>query len=207
MQGPAILPLQRFLLEVGGENLQKYADDLGFNSALSVDGIKTAKGKVDVKHADGGDLAWAGIGQYSDTVNPLNFMAYMGAIANNGVRVTPTLQKKSENKIISLFPDIGKKQNNILSEETAMKIKQLMRNDVVSEYGENNFKGLELCAKTGTAEVGGNAAPHSWFAGFLDRTDYPLAFVVVVENGGSGISAAGSVAAKVLKTAVEKRIE
>lgn len=78
-----------------------------------------------------------------------------------------------------------------------------MRNNTISEYGEDNFRGLELCAKSGTAEVGGDEKPHAWFAGFLDREDYPLAFVVVIENGGSGASVAGPVAANVLQVAVQ----
>jgi peptidoglycan glycosyltransferase len=80
----------------------------------------------------------------------------------------------------------------------------MMRNDVTEVYGENNFKGLELCAKSGTAEVGEGKRPHSWFTGFLDREDCPLAFVVVVENGGTGSRVAGSVAGKVMKEAVHR---
>ena len=53
----------------------------------------------------------------------------------------------------------------------------------------------------GTAEVGGGNQPHAWFVGFIDDPDHPLAFVVLVENGGSGASVAGSVAAKVLAQA------
>jgi len=188
-------------LELGGKTLQKYAEKAGFNSSLKVDGIKTAEGKVDVSDAEGGDLAWAGIGQYSDTANPLSFMAYVGSIANDGVRVTPTLI--SDKGILSVLPGDGIREKRILSEETAEKLGAMMRNNVTEVYGENNFKGLELCAKSGTAEVGGDKKPHSWFLGYLDREDCPLAFVVVIENGGSGSKVAGSVAGKVLKAAVE----
>jgi peptidoglycan glycosyltransferase len=80
----------------------------------------------------------------------------------------------------------------------------MMRNDVTEVYGENNFKSHELCAKSGTAEVGEGKKPHSWFTGFLDREDCPLAFVVVVENGGTGSRVAGSVAGKVMKEAVHR---
>jgi peptidoglycan glycosyltransferase len=78
---------------------------------------------------------------------------------------------------------------------------------VVSEYGESNYSGLELCAKTGTAEVGKDKRPHSWFVGYMDREDFPLAFVVVVENGGSGGKVAGPVAARVLRAAVKNAVK
>lgn len=192
-------------LELGGDTLQKYADKAGFNTRLKVDSIKTAMGKVSVSDAEGGDLAWAGIGQYSDTANPLNFMAYVGSIANDGVRVTPRILKGKG--LLSNVSDAGAEKKRILAEETARQLGAMMRNNVINEYGDKNYKGLELCAKSGTAEVGGDQQPHAWFAGFLDREDCPLAFVVVVENGGSGSKVAGAVAAKVLKAAVKSMTE
>ncbi len=178
-------------LQVGAESLQQYADKTGMTEGLKFDGITTAAGNVEAWKAKGADLAWAGIGQSSDTVNPLNFMAYMGAVANEGVSVRP-----------KLIPSSTVKKDKLISKETANELKLLMRNNVQSGYGEYRYEGLELCAKTGTAETGATTRPHAWFAGFLDREDYPLAFVVVVENGGSGIGAAAPVAAKVLKAAV-----
>ena len=75
-----------------------------------------------------------------------------------------------------------------------------MANNVAVTYGQENFGELKLCAKSGTAEVG-DASPHAWFAGFLDDAAHPLAFVVFVENGGSGASAAGSIASSLLLAA------
>jgi len=186
-------------LDLGADRLQKYADLAGFNSRLEVDGIKTAIGKVNVADVEGADLAWAGIGQYTNTANPLNFMAYMGAIANDGVRITPRIL--ADQGIFS-FITTSVEKKRVLSAETAEKLGKMMRNNTISTYGEGNFRGLELCAKTGTAEVGGGKQPHAWFAGYLDREDFPLAFVVIIENGGSGSRAAAPVAAKVLQAAV-----
>ena len=63
---------------------------------------------------------------------------------------------------------------------------------------------MDLCAKSGTAEVGGGQAPHAWFTGFLRDESTPYAFIVLVENGGGGSSVAGTVASQVLQAAVEK---
>ncbi len=187
-------------LELGADRLQKYADLAGFNSRLEVDGIMTAIGRVNVADVEEVDLAWAGIGQFTNTANPLNFMAYMGAIANDGVRITPRIV--AHKGIFSFITTFTNEKTQVLSSETAEKLGKMMRNNTISTYGEENFKGLELCAKSGTAEVGGGEKPHAWFAGFLDREDYPLAFVVVIENGGAGGRGAASVAAKVLQAAV-----
>ncbi|MFA6309404.1 MAG: penicillin-binding transpeptidase domain-containing protein [Clostridia bacterium] len=183
----------RISLDLGSSVLQKYAEKAGFNSSLDVDGIKTAVGKVDATSASGVDLAWLGVGQYTNTANPLNFMAYVGAIANKGIRVIPRLL---ENSSVS--------QTQIISAKTANIIKEMMRNDVLSNYGEWNYSGLKLCAKSGTAQLSEGEEPDAWFVGFIDRSDYPLAFVVVVENGGAGSTVAGPVAGKVLQKAIRK---
>lgn len=187
-------------LELGSETLQKYADLAGLNTGVEFDGIRTTKGKVDVSDAEGADLAWAGIGQHTNVVNPLSFMLYMGAIANDGVRVAP--QILSDSGLLHGVKSFATGKR-ILPKDTSDKLEKMMRNNVVSNYGEKNFKGLEMCAKSGTAEVGGGLRPHSWFSGYLDRDDFPLAFVVVIENGGSGSTVAGAVAARVMKEAVK----
>ena len=50
--------------------------------------------------------------------------------------------------------------------------------------------------------MGGGKQPSSWFTGFLRDQDFPYAFAVVVEEGGSGAGAAGNVAAQVLDALV-----
>ena len=78
----------------------------------------------------------------------------------------------------------------------------MMANNVSATYGTKRFSGMDLCAKSGTAEVGADQKPHAWFTGFLRDEDHPYAFLVLVENGGSGSSAAGDVASRVLNALV-----
>lgn len=178
--------------ELGSGTLQKYAEIAGFNSGLKINGIQTAAGKVNVLDAKGADLGWAGIGQYTDTANPLNYLAYVGAIANGGVRVTPTLLTDSSG---------GSKR--LLSQSTADTLKDMMRYTVQNNYGDGNYPGLQMCAKTGTAQVAEGNQSDAWFVGFLNRSDCPLAIAVVVENGGSGGKVAGPMANKVMQAEVK----
>ena len=78
----------------------------------------------------------------------------------------------------------------------------MMNYNVVNGYGSWNFPDLKLCAKSGTAEVG-DGTSHAWFTGFLDDTEHPYAFAVIVENAGGGLTHAGSVANIVLQEAVK----
>ena len=93
-------------------------------------------------------------------------------------------------------------KSNIMSTDTAEKLKAMMHYNVAAAYGQWNFPGLALCAKSGTAEVG-DGTSHAWFTGFLDDVEHPWAFVVIIENGGGGARNAGPVANTVLQKAVE----
>ena len=69
-----------------------------------------------------------------------------------------------------------------------------MRYTVKNNYSDSMFPGLNVCAKTGTAEVGGNKKPNAWMVGFSINEKTPLAFVVIVEDAGFGIKEAGPIA-------------
>ena len=86
-------------------------------------------------------------------------------------------------------------------DSTASALSDMMSYNVESNYGSWNYPGLEMHAKTGTAEFG-DGTSHAWFAGYITNSDAPLAFVVLVEHGGSGYSVASPIANTVLQQAV-----
>ena len=188
-------------LELGADTLGKYADKFGLTSGTKVDGIKTASGNFTQAAAGTADLAWSGIGQYKDTVCPANMLRFVAAVANNGVAADMRLIH--ETGLAGLLPNGS---TRLLSRDTAEKLAVMMNYNVYKTYGKDNFPGLELYAKSGTAEVGGDKAPHAWFVGFITNEDAPLAFVVIVENGGTGYKTAGAVANTVLQEAVKNGI-
>lgn len=87
--------------------------------------------------------------------------------------------------------------------DTCRVLRDMMRNNVQQTYGQSMFGSLAVCAKSGTAEAAPGQSPHAWFAGFVADEDLPLAFVVLVENGGGGADAAGPIAARLLAQAAE----
>ena len=187
-------------LALGSNTLSEYAEKFGLTSSMKVDGINTAAGSFAPGTDGSPELAWAGIGQHEDLVNPCAMLNLLGAIANRGEPVTPRLIAKVSGTLGLSYS--AKNGDRLLSEETADAMKSLMRNNVITNYGDSTFPGLSLCGKTGTAEVGGGLSPHSWFVGFLNDEENPLAFVVIVENGGSGFSTAAPIANTVLQAAV-----
>lgn len=177
--------------EVGPDTLAKYVQKLGFTSSHSLDGINTAAGSFDKAAAGSAELSWSGIGQSTDLVCPYSMLRLVSAIANGGELTEPTLIGHSALD----------RPSALLSADTAQKMKEFMSYNVKYEYGEGNFPGLSVCAKTGTAEVG-DGTSHAWFAGFLNDDAHPYAFVVIIENGGGGLRQAGPVANAVLQAAV-----
>ena len=170
-------------VEMGGEVMQQTADKLGLMSSYDINGIKSVPGSFNFDTYNI-NLGWAGIGQFEDQVNPLSMMVYIGAIAGGGEAAEPCiLQGSSSGKI------------RLLEADTAQQIGNMMRNNVVTNYGDQNYPGLELHAKSGTAEGAPGRASDAWFCGYSGD----LAFVVCVERGGYGAATAGPVASKVLQ--------
>ncbi|MBQ9044326.1 MAG: penicillin-binding protein [Oscillospiraceae bacterium] len=179
-------------LELGSDKLNKYVQDLGLTKSLKLDSITTAAGSF-TKDADGTPgLAWSGIGQFEDQVCPYAMLRVVSAIAAGGSLREPTLLLGHKNS-----------RTQLLDGSTAARLRDLMNYNVQSHYGTWNFPGLNVCAKTGTAEVG-DGTSHAWFTGFLLDDAHPYAFVVLVENGGGGLGVAGPVANAVLQEAVTR---
>jgi peptidoglycan glycosyltransferase len=123
----------------------------------------------------------------------------MGGIANDGKSINPYIVKKITSSNGATIKKASSAQTRLMSKENADKLTTMMRNNVKKNYGDYRFSGLEVCGKTGTAEVGDKSTPHSWFVGFCDNPNTPYAFTVIVENAGAGNGAATSIAATVLK--------
>lgn len=180
--------------KVGAKTMREYAERLGLTSSYDINGIHNAKGKFEFPSNADFNLAWAGIGQWKDELNPCSMLVYMGAIADGGTSVVP--------RVLHMSSGTGKKTDHLLKASTANRLKQMMKNDVRSEYGTGRFPGLDIYAKTGTAEVA-HKNPNGWLAGFLGP-DHPYAFIVCVEDSGVGIEYAGPVANAVLQKLVDK---
>ena len=186
-------------LQLGGNTLERYAEKAGLLDSLDISGVSTAKGSFTVAEDDTLDLGWSGVGQYQDLVCPANMLTLMGCIAGNGSAASPRLLSRVTSRSGLPAAGVSKTTASIgWSSSTCKTLKSMMRNNVTATYGQSQFGDLAVCAKSGTAEVGGDAAPHAWFVGFIDDAEHPYAFVVVVENGGWGSSTAGSIAAEVL---------
>ncbi len=186
--------------EVGKDKLTETVRALGFGKNVTISKAKTVRSTFDVSSSTKLDLGWAGIGQYTTLVNPCQMLMLMGAVANSGEAMTPYLVEESSEIVDSK----NRVNSNIkLSAETADKVKKLLRSNVKNYYSDNKFPGLEMCGKTGSAEVS-NGKSHAWFVGFSQKQNFPYAIVVCLENGGLGYTHAIPVANRVMQKVLKE---
>ena len=183
---------------VGREKMVKYVKQFQVADSLQFDGISTAAGNYDISEAGAVSFAWSCIGQYTDQINPARFMTFMGAIAGDGVAAQPYIVARVQSGGSTTYKAKTEKMDSIMSKEVARQLQYYLRNNVQSVYGDWNFPGLQICAKSGTSQLGGGKTSNAMFAGYVENAEYPLAFMVVVENGGYGASACVPIVSQVL---------
>ncbi|MFE9774926.1 penicillin-binding transpeptidase domain-containing protein [Streptomyces sp. NPDC005931] len=137
----------------------------------------------------GPDRAANAIGQGQVQMNPLN-MASVTATAVTGTFRQPYLVPQSLDGR-QFARAAGLRAN------TAAQLRQMMRLTATQGTAREAMAGLggDIGAKTGSAEVDGNATSDSWFTGF--RGD--VAAAAMAQQGGHGGDTAGPIVAAVLR--------
>lgn len=164
-------------LRLGPEALSTYCHDrCGFTRGTDVEALAQA-------------LPDAGYGQGALLVSPLQMARFMSAVANGG--------KMPEVVWLTGGQAEGRR---VMSGAASRRLAQMLTAVGTSGTGAGVFRGLPfgVACKTGTAQLGSGRPPHSWMVGFAPASSPRVAFAVVVENGGSGRSAAGPVACSTL---------
>ena len=184
---------------IGEETLSSYVRQFQITESVAFDGITTEEGHFDLTGAGAVEVAWSGIGQYTDAVNPARFLTFMGTLASGGKGVEPYVVERITVGDETTYTASSRQTERILSSDTAEILTEYLRNNVESVYGDWNFPGLTVCAKSGTGEVGNDRRPNATFAGFVTDEAYPLAFFVAVEDAGYGSTVCVPILAPVLE--------
>ena len=189
-------------MDLGGEVMQSYVEKFGIMKSVSFDGVTTAIGNFQSAGAEQVNVAWSGVGQYLDLVNPCAFLRFVGAVANGGKVTQPYLVDRVCVDEKATYKATVQTGDQIISPETAAVLQEYMLNNVLTKYGAEKFPNLVVGAKTGTAEVEGQK-PNAMLAGFIADAEMPLAFLVCVEDAGYGKTVCIPIASKVLEVAAK----
>lgn len=157
------------------------------------------------------DTLGFGIGQGTVTVTPLQIVRLMAAVANGGQLVQPhvvrgVVDRRSGRGDFDASSDLPplpsfEPRSSLASDRSLHFVREGLEL-VVSKgtgFGSVRMKEVTIAGKTGTAETGGNRPDHAWFAGYVPADQPQIAFVVVLEHGGSGAKAAGPIAHKLVE--------
>ncbi|WP_329218107.1 penicillin-binding transpeptidase domain-containing protein [Streptomyces sp. NBC_01485] len=150
-------------------------------------GIPSFDGSVPA--AGGPDTAAGLIGQGKVQMNPLN-MASVTATAMTGAFRQPVIVPLS-------LDDREPARARGLSSSTVQQLRSMMNRTATSGTAAEVMAGLggRIGAKTGSAEVDGQAKSDSWFTGYRDD----VAAAAMTQDGGHGVDASGPIVAEVLR--------
>jgi peptidoglycan glycosyltransferase len=218
-------------LELGTDAFVEYARDLGFCDPLEVGaaarGLAVAASYVTAE-ADGdcapfqdrAELAQASFGQGRVNVTPVQMALLAAAIANDGVMPDPHVVRDVRihaedpaggpaSRILESYGGGGGRR--FVGSAAAAETRSAMVDAVHGELGRiyaggadvalYGVAGIQTAGKTGTAELGPDRAPHSWFVGFApgqEGAEPSIAVAVIVEGGGSGSGRAAPVGGAIM---------
>jgi len=151
--------------------------------------------------------AFSAIGQYSDTVTPLQEAMFAAAIANGGKLMTPYLVKQVTASDLSTVQITAPKQlSQPVSPTVATAVGQMMLAAVQDPDGTaNQFNsgavGFTMAGKTGTAQNGVNntGLNDAVFTCYAPYDNPQIAVGVIIQGGGYGATAAAPIAVQVIK--------
>jgi peptidoglycan glycosyltransferase len=200
-------------LETGGERLVRYAEQLGFGSPIPFDlptapsQVTNGSGSAPGGFVDDVELANAAYGQAETFVTPLQMALVAATVANGGELMTPRL-------VTSISGRGGTRQigpstlARVLDPDDAAVINRAMVQAVEGPLGRQfttgaRVPGVTTAGKSGTAELGGQGEPHSWFIGFAPAEAPTIAIAVLVERAGRGAEVASPIAGDLMALYLE----
>jgi penicillin-binding protein A len=193
-------------MKLGGPTLNDFAGLFGMNS-------DTLKIPMPVTRSDyviplsPPLTAFSAIGQYDDTVTPLQEAMFAAAIANGGKLMTPYLVKQVTASDLSTIQTTTPTQlGQAVSPAVAAYVGQMMLAAVQDPEGTANAfntgaVGFTMAGKTGTAQNGVNntGLNDAVFSCYAPYGNPQIAVGVIIQGGGYGATAAAPIAVQVIK--------
>lgn len=193
--------------KLGAEKLNEYIKLFGFGTQSGIDLPGEATGIVkNVEDISAVDLATISFGQ-TNTMNGIQFMTALNAVANGGDLIQPHIMKELSHKddngtkiIDEVF--VPKIQENIVDEKSTMRVKAALESTVSNGSSKDaGIEGIKVAGKTGTAEkvdpeTGTYGAGYiASFAGFAPYDNPQVSLIVIIDNPKNGEHFGGIVAA------------
>ena len=136
------------------------------------------------------------VGQGSLTATPLQVLRLMAAVATGRLLTPHVAQQGPGAGGQGPGETIGLQPGTLAAVRAGLE--RVVADPKGTAYGTVRLDSVSVAGKTGTATVGEGRRDHAWFAGYVPARAPKLAFVVVLEHGGDGATAAGPVAKRLV---------
>jgi len=198
-------------MDLGQDALRKQAEAFGFGDHLDIPlSVATSVFPDDLNAPE---TAQSAIGQFDVRATPLQMAMVVSAIANGGVLMRPYLVDEVDAPNLEVLDRTNPEEiGRAIRPQVAADLTAMMVSVVENGTATNGaIDGVQVGAKTGTAQVGDGKNPHAWFVAFAPANNPKVAVAVVLENGGSerqievgGNLLAGPIARAVLEAILGK---
>ncbi|GAA3840274.1 D,D-transpeptidase PbpA [Sphaerisporangium flaviroseum] len=188
-------------LRLGQDTLRTQAEAFGFNVDDLAIPLPVAK-SVYPSNLDRAQTAMSAIGQFDTRATPLMITMISAAVASHGSMMRPYLVEEvrlRDGTIISVTDPASLPRT--VSREVADQITAMMVT-VTAPGGTGSaaaISGVEIAAKTGTAQNAADARDHAVFTAFAPAAEPRVAVGVLVENGGFGGDTAAPIARAIME--------
>jgi peptidoglycan glycosyltransferase len=152
------------------------------------------------------ELADVSYGQGRLLVTPLGMALTTAMLAEGGAAVPPrvVLKVTGEGGALVSEPPAAR-PTQVVSADVARRVAAMMEGVVTQGTGKRAFlPGIRVAAKTGSAQ-NDQGEPHAWFVAFAPVERPSVVVTIVLENAGSGGTAAAPFAKTILLTALRQK--
>jgi penicillin-binding protein A len=192
-------------MQLGAQALNDMAGKFGMNDANLTVPLPVAQSNYVIPPSQA-LTAFSAIGQFSDTVTPLQEAMFAAAIANGGRLMKPHLvQQVTASDLSTVRGPSQSVLSQAVSSSVASSVGQMMRAVVQQPEGtayafRQGVTGIQIAGKTGTAETGTvTGLDDAVFTSFAPYANPDIAVGVIIQGGGYGAAAAAPIAVQVIK--------
>ena len=176
---------------LGGETLQNYFYQLGFNARFASD-LQFDNGSIELDPADEWQVAEAAAGYTTrNTLSPVHGAALAASAINGGNLIAPVLVSRVTGpQGIPLYHYNEPAMSTAMSADSAAKLQTVMRATVAKGSARKSFRrfhrkhleDVQVGGKTGSLTGFSPRGKYDWFVGFAQLGDRKIAFAALCIN-------------------------